>query len=150
MYYIFFLSVCVLTHTEKKKKKIPSTYGQHDGRGCSMVVIYGTFNGFLSFAGGKKTKKSCGGAAGRRDDGGEVEPGRGMAGEAARMAAAGRLVVCRWSWWCAGGVTTIKVCYCTAFEAGSGGREGYFCTVATLHRRRRWIGSRGRVQLVML
>lgn len=34
--------------------------------------------------------------------------------------------------------------------AVSGGGEGYFCTVATLHRRRRWIGSRGRVQLVRL
>ena len=37
----------------------------------------------------------------RRGDGGELEPGRGMAGEAVRMTAAGRLVVCRWSWWCA-------------------------------------------------
>ena len=92
--------MCVLTHTEKKKKKIPSTYGQQNGRGCSMVVIYGTFNGFLSFAEAEKTKKSCGGEVRRRDDGGEVEPGRGMAGEAVRMAA-GRLVVCQWSWWCA-------------------------------------------------
>lgn len=25
-----------------------------------------------------------------------------------------------------------------------GGGEGYFCTVPTLHRRRRWIESRGR------
>lgn len=48
------------------------------------------------------------------------------------------------------GAATIKVCYCTAFDAGSGGREGYFCTDATLHRRRWWIGSRGRVQLVRL
>ena len=30
-----------------------------------------------------------------------MEPGRGMAGEAVGMTAAGRLVVCRWSWWCA-------------------------------------------------
>lgn len=119
------------------------------GEGAAWLLYMALLTAFYLLR-AEKTKKSCGGAAGRRDDGGEVEPGRGMAGEAARMAAAGRLVVCRWSWLCAGGVTTIKVCYCTAFEAGSGGREGYFCTVATLHRRRRWIGSRGRVQLVML
>ena len=27
------------------------------------------------------------------------------------------------------GATTIKVCKCTAFEAESGGGDGYFCTV---------------------
>jgi len=48
------------------------------------------------------------------------------------------------------GVTTIKDCYYTAFGAMRGVGEGYFCTVPTLHRRRRWIGSRGRVQLVRL
>ena len=32
----------------------------------------------------------------------------------------------------------------------SGGGKGYFCTVATLHRRRRWIGSLGRVQLLRM
>lgn len=42
------------------------------------------------------------------------------------------------------------MCLCTAFEAVRGGVEGYFCTVPTLHRRRWWIGSRGRVQLVRL
>ena len=42
------------------------------------------------------------------------------------------------------GAATIKVCLCTAFEAVDGGGEGYFCTVPILHRRRRWIGSRGR------
>ena len=53
------------------------------------------------------------------------------------------LVVCH-------GATTIKDCYYTAFEAVIGGGEGYFCTDATLHRRRRWIGSRGRVQPVRM
>ena len=48
------------------------------------------------------------------------------------------------------GITTIKVCNYTAFEAWSGGGMDYFCTDATLHRRRWWIGSRGRVQLVRL
>lgn len=43
-----------------------------------MVLYNGTFNGFLGFAGGEKTKKRCGGEAGRRDVGGELEPGRGM------------------------------------------------------------------------
>ena len=41
------------------------------------------------------------------------------------------------------GVTTIKVCNYTVFVAVRGGREGYFCTVPILHRRRRWIGARG-------
>lgn len=48
------------------------------------------------------------------------------------------------------GAATIKVYLCTAFVAVSGGWEGYFCTVGRVHRRRRWIGSRGRVQLVRL
>ena len=48
------------------------------------------------------------------------------------------------------GAVTIKVYLCTAFEAGMGGGEGYFCTVPTLHRRRRWIGSLGRVQLLRM
>lgn len=64
-------------------------------------VIYGTFNGFFVFAGGEKTKKSCGGEVGRRDDVGDLEPGRGMAAGRVGMTVAGRLVVCRWSWWCA-------------------------------------------------
>lgn len=42
---------------------------------------------FFSLRAEKKRKKSCGGEAGRRDDGGDLEPGRGMAGEAVRMAA---------------------------------------------------------------
>ena len=41
------------------------------------------------------------------------------------------------------GAATIKVCFCTAFEAVSGGGDGYFCTVPTLHRRRRWIVAGG-------
>ena len=41
------------------------------------------------------------------------------------------------------GAATIKVCNCTAFVSVRGGREDYFCTVATLHRRRRWIVSGG-------
>ena len=45
-------------------------------------------------------------------------------------------------WWCCG-ATTIKVCFCTAFEAGMGGGDDYFCTVPTLHRRRRWIVAGG-------
>ena len=48
------------------------------------------------------------------------------------------------------GAATIKVCLCTAFEAVRGGGMDYFCTVGRLHRRRRWIGNRGRVQLVRL
>ena len=60
------------------------------------------------------------------------EEGGGMAGGVPVV-----LMVCR-------GAATIKVCNCTAFEAWIGGGEGYFCTVPTLHRRRRWIGSRGR------
>ena len=102
-------------------------------------TIYSTLNGFFVFVGGEKTKKRCGGAAGRRGDGGEVEPGRGMAAGRMGMTAAGRpvvLVVCY-------GVTTIKVCYCTAFVAVSGGGMDYFCTVPTLHRRRRWIVAGG-------
>lgn len=45
------------------------------------------------------------------------------------------------------GAATIKVCICTAFDAVSCGGVGYFCTDAILHRRRRWIGSRGRVPM---
>lgn len=60
------------------------------------------------------------------------EEGGGMAGGVPAV-----LVVCR-------GATTIKVYLCTAFEVVRDGREGYFCTVATLHRRRRWIRSRRR------
>lgn len=41
------------------------------------------------------------------------------------------------------GVTTIKDCYYTAFEAVRGGGVGYFCTVGRLHRRRRWIVAGG-------
>lgn len=48
------------------------------------------------------------------------------------------------------GAATIKVYLCTAFAAVRGGGMDYFCTDATLHRRRWWIGSRGRVQLVRL
>lgn len=65
----------------------------------------------------------------RRMDG---EEGGGAAGGVPVV-----LVVCY-------GAATIKECLCTAFEAVRGGGEGYFCTVPTLHRRRRWIGSRGR------
>ena len=97
----------------------------------------------MGFGGGEKTKKRCGGEAGRRDDGGELV-------QAVRMMAAAWLEVCRWSWWWWYGATTIKVCNYTAFEAVRGGGMDYFCTDATLHRRRRWIGSRGRVQLVRL
>ena len=46
------------------------------------------------------------------------------------------------------GAATIKVCKYTAFVAVRGGGMDYFCSVPTLHRRRWWIGSRGRVQLV--
>ena len=70
------------------------------GEGVGWWYIWRVYC-FFGFVGAKKTKKSCGVEAGRRDDGWELEPGRGMAGEAVRMAAAGRLVVCRWSWWCA-------------------------------------------------
>jgi len=66
-----------------------------------MVVYMAVLTAFSLLRRRKKRKKSCGGAAGRRGDGGEVEPGLGMAGDAVRMTAAGRLVVCRWSWWCA-------------------------------------------------
>ena len=103
-------------------------------------AIYSTLNGFFSFAGGEKTKKSCIGEAGRRDDGrgcwrgvgARARDGGGMAGGVPVV-----LMVCR-------GAATIKVYLCTAFDAVRGGGEGYFCTVPILHRRRRWIGSRWR------
>ena len=56
-------------------------------------AIYSTLNGFLGFVEAEKTKKV---EAGRRGDGGEVEPGRGMAAGRVGMTAAG-------GWWCAGG-----------------------------------------------
>ena len=59
------------------------------------------------------------------------EEGGGMAGGVPVV-----LMVCR-------GVTTIKVYLCTVFEAVRGGGVGYFCTDATLHRRRRWIEAGG-------
>jgi len=64
-------------------------------------AIYSTLNGFLGFGGGKKTKKRCGGEVRRRGDGGELEPGLGMAGDAVRMTAGWLEAVptgCRW-WW---------------------------------------------------
>ena len=85
--------MCVLTHTEKKKKKIPSEYGQQNGRGCSMVLYMALLMAFSFLQAEKKRKKE---GAGRRgggmmagDAGGELEPGRGMA--------AAWLEVCRWS-----------------------------------------------------
>ena len=66
MYCIFFLSVCVLTHTEKKKKKIPSDYGQQVGRGCSMVLYMALLRGFFVFVEAEKTKKNCSGEGGGR------------------------------------------------------------------------------------
>ena len=62
---------------------------------------------------------------GRRDDGrgcwrgvgARARDGGGMAGGVPVV-----LMVCR-------GAATIKVCYYTAFEAESGGGDGYFCTV---------------------
>ena len=66
MYDIFFLSVCVLTHTEKKKKE--DTFGLWPtGRAILLhSAIYSTLNGFFGFGGGEKTKKSCSVEAGGR------------------------------------------------------------------------------------
>ena len=103
-------------------------------------AIYSTYNGFFVFVEAEKTKKSCGGEVGRRDDGRGGWRGAGArAREGGGMAEGvpAVLVVCY-------GATTIKVCFCTAFEAVRGGGVDYFCTVPTLHRRQRWIGSRGR------
>lgn len=55
-------------------------------------AIYSTLTGFFVFAGREKTKKSCGGEAGRRDDGGELV-------QAVRMMAAGRRGGRRGGWW---------------------------------------------------
>ena len=103
-------------------------------------VIYSIFNGFFLFSGREKRKKSCGGEVGRRDDGqgcwrgagARAREGGGMAGGVPVV-----LMVCR-------GAATIKVYLCTAFEAVRGGGESYYCTVPTLHRRRRWIRSQRR------
>jgi len=64
-------------------------------------AIYSTFNAFSFLRAEKKRKKRGGGEVRRRDDGWELEPGRGMAAGRVGMTASGRLVVCRWSWWCA-------------------------------------------------
>ena len=108
-----------------------------------MVLYIAFLTAFSLLQAEKKRKKN---AAGRRGGG-------MMAGElvqAVRMTAAERrggrraavVLVVRVCGGC--GAATIKVCNCTAFEAWIGGGEGYFCTVPTLHRRRRWIGSRRR------
>ena len=128
--------MCVLTHTEKKKKKIPSEYGQQNGRGCSMVLYMALLMAFSLLQAEKKRKKVAAGRWGVGMTAGD--DGRG-AGARAREGG-GRLVVvvvrvC--------GATTIKVCLCTAFVAVDCVGVGYFCTVPTLHRRRRWIVAGG-------
>ena len=105
------------------------------GRVCCIVLYIVLKTAFSFLWRQKKRKKRCGGEVGRRGDGrgagpGGEDDGGGMAGGVPVV-----LVVC-----C--GAATIKVCNYTAFEAVRGGGEGYFCTVPTLHRRRRWIGSR--------
>ena len=93
---IFFSFVCKRSLHKKKEKR--DTFGIWPTERARVLhsAIYSTLNGFLGFGGGEKTKKRCGGAAGRRGDGGEVEPGRGMAAGRVGMTAAG-------GWWCAGG-----------------------------------------------
>jgi len=59
-----------------------------------MVVYMAVLTAFWVLEAEKKRKKRCGGEVGRRGDGGELEPGRGMTGEVVRMTAAS----CWW-WW---------------------------------------------------
>ena len=93
---------------------------------------------FFRFCGQRKNEKKD--AAGRRDG---WRMGEDDGGGAA-MRAAGRLVVLVVLVVRVCGAATIKVCNCTAFDAVDGGGSGYFCTDASLHRRRRWIGCRRR------
>ena len=92
--YLFSFCVCIDTHREKEKEDTFDLWPTERAR-VQHSAIYSTLKGFFLFTGGEKRKKRCGGEVGRRDDGGELEPGRGMTGEAVRMTAAGRLEVCR-------------------------------------------------------
>ena len=84
--------MCIDTHREKEKEDTFGIWPTERAR-VQHGVIYGTFNGFFLFSGRKKRKKVAAGRQGGEvmagDDGGELEPGRGMA--------VAWLEVCRWS-----------------------------------------------------